>query len=80
MLLFNFILGLNFIFLYFKLIIIHYHIPKQRSIKFRPSDKIEPQHIYFEGPETKNSTITVLKLALAKHHYLQDTTMIRLSE
>ena len=30
MLWFNFILGLNFIFLCFKVIIIHYHTPKQR--------------------------------------------------
>ena len=34
MLWFNFIFGLNFIFLCFRLIIIHYHTPKQREIKF----------------------------------------------
>ena len=33
---FNFILGLNVISLCFKLIVIHYHIPKQRKIKFNP--------------------------------------------
>ena len=35
MLWFNFILGLNFIFLCFKLIILHYHTPKQRKIEFK---------------------------------------------
>ena len=33
MLWFNFILGLNFIFLCFKLIIIYYHTQKQRNIE-----------------------------------------------
>ena len=37
---FNFILGLNFIFLCFKVIIIHYHTPKQKEIKFKPSIKL----------------------------------------
>ena len=40
MLWFNFILGLNFIFLCFKLIIIHSHILKQREIKFKPRTKL----------------------------------------
>ena len=40
MLWFNFILGLNFIFLCFKLIIIHYHTQKQREIKFKPRIKL----------------------------------------
>ena len=40
MLWFNFILGLPFIFLCFKLIIIHYHTPKQRKIKFKPRIKL----------------------------------------
>ena len=40
MLWFNFILGLNFISLCFKLIIIHYHTPKQRKIKFKPRIKL----------------------------------------
>jgi len=35
MLWFNFILGLNFIWLCFKLIIIHYHTKKQKEIKFK---------------------------------------------
>ena len=35
MLRFNFILGLNFISLCFKLIIIHYHTKKQKEIKFK---------------------------------------------
>ena len=33
---FNFILGLNFISLCFKLIMIHYHTQKQREINFKP--------------------------------------------
>ena len=40
MLWFNFILGSNFIFLCFKLIIIHYHTKKQRKIKFEPRIKL----------------------------------------
>ena len=40
MLWFNFILGPNFIFLCFKLIIIHYHTKKQRKIKFEPKIKL----------------------------------------
>ena len=40
MLWFNFILGSNFIFLCFKLIIIHYHTQKQRKIKFEPRIKL----------------------------------------
>ena len=41
MLWFNFILGLNLIFLCFKVIIIHYHTPKQRKIKFKPRIKLD---------------------------------------
>ena len=42
MLWFNFILGLKFISLCFKLISIHYHTPKQRQnlIKFKPRIKL----------------------------------------
>ena len=40
MLWFNFFLGLNFIFLCLKLIIIHYHTPKQRKIKFEARKKL----------------------------------------
>ena len=47
MLWFNFILGLNFIFLCFKLIIIHYHTPKQRKIKFKP--RIKLNHNRYKG-------------------------------
>ena len=47
MLWFNFILGLHFISLCFKLIIIHLYTPKQREIKFKP--KITLNHnIYIE--------------------------------
>ena len=37
---FNFILGSNFIFLCFKLIIIHYNTQKQKKIKFEPRIKL----------------------------------------
>ena len=40
MLWFNFIFGSNFIFLCFKLIIIYYHTPKQKKIKFKPGTKL----------------------------------------
>ena len=40
MLWFKIILGLNFISLCFKLIIIHYHTPKQREMKFKPRIKL----------------------------------------
>ena len=36
----NLILGLNFIFFCFKRNIIHYHIPKQREIIFKPRIKL----------------------------------------
>ena len=41
MLWFNFILGLNFIFLSFKLIIVHYHTQKQRELKFKLRIKLK---------------------------------------
>ena len=37
---FNFVLGLNFIFLCFKLIIIYYHTPNKGIIKFKPRMKL----------------------------------------
>ena len=37
---FNFILGLNFIFLCFELIIVHYYTQKQKKIKFIPRRKL----------------------------------------
>ena len=40
MLWFNFIPGLNFIFFYFELIIIHYHTQKQMIIKLKPRIKL----------------------------------------
>ena len=40
MLRFNFILGSNFIFLCFKLIIIYYNTQKQKTIKFEPKIKL----------------------------------------
>ena len=49
----NFILGLHFIFPCFKLIIIHYHTPKQRKIKFKPRIKLN-HNIYIKKREKKN--------------------------
>ena len=40
MLWFNFILGSNFIFLCFKLVIIHYNTQKQKKTKFEPRIKL----------------------------------------
>ena len=40
MLWFNFILGLIFVSHCFNLIIIHYHTPKEREIKFKPRIKL----------------------------------------
>ena len=40
MLWFNFLLGLNFVFFCFKLIIIHYHTQKQKKIQFKPRRKL----------------------------------------
>ena len=47
MLWFNFILGINFIFLCFKLIITLYRTQKQRKIQMSTKDKSELQDIYF---------------------------------
>ena len=44
---FNFILGLNFIFLCFKLVIIHYHTQKQKKIKFKPRIKLNHNNAMF---------------------------------
>ena len=46
MLWFIFILGLNVIFFCCKLIIIHYHTPKQKKRKFKPKIKLN-HHRYF---------------------------------
>ena len=40
MLSFNFILGLNFLFFCFKIIIVHYRTQKQKIIKFKPRIKL----------------------------------------
>ena len=47
MLWFKFILGLNFIFFCFKVIIIHYHTQKQKKIKFKPRIKLN-HNIYLK--------------------------------
>ena len=50
MLWFNFILGLIFIFLCFKLIIIYYHTQRQRKIKIKPRIKLN-HNIYITSVE-----------------------------
>ena len=54
MFLFNYILGLNFISLCFKLINIHYHTPKHRELKIKPRIKLN-HNIYFESTTTGRS-------------------------
>ena len=54
MLWFNFIVGLNFIFLCFTLIIIHYHTPKHRTIKFKLKIKLNHNIIYQTCVKTSN--------------------------
>ena len=57
MLWFNFILGLNFISLCFKLIIIHYHTQKQREIKFKPRMTLDHNiYIYKKDLHFLNTT------------------------
>ena len=55
MLWFNFILGLNFIFPCFKVIIIHYHTPKQKIIKFKPRITLDC-NIYISGSSKSHET------------------------
>ena len=57
---FSFILGLNFIFLCFKLIIIHYHTPKQRKIKFKPRINLN-HNIYIVNPNEISNHFTIKK-------------------
>ena len=56
MLWFNFILGLNFISLCFKLIIIYYRTPKQREIKLKPRIKLN-HNIYMDLESRQNKTV-----------------------
>ena len=51
---FNFILGLNFIFLCVRVIIIHYHTPKQRKIKSKP--RINWTTTYISGSSKPHET------------------------
>ena len=53
MLWFNFILGSNFLCLCFKLIIIYYHTPKLKKIKFKPGTKLN-HNIYISHNEKFN--------------------------
>ena len=55
---FNFVLGLNFVFLCFKLIIIHYHNPKQRKIALNP--RIILNHNIFSLSNSNSAALTNL--------------------
>ena len=55
MLWFNSILGLNFISLCFKLIIIHYHTRKQKEIKFKP--RIKLNHKIYSKRQTSDLSL-----------------------
>ena len=61
MLWFSFILGLNFISLCFKLVIIHYHTRKQKEIKFKP--RIKLNHKIYSKRQTSD-----LSLALEQNY------------
>ena len=63
MLWFNFILGLNFIFHCFKLIIIHYHIQTQREIKFKPRTKLN-HNIYMTVAQSLEDSFPLAKMVL----------------
>ena len=45
----NFILGSNFLFFCFKLIIIHYHTQKQKKRKFEPRIKLNHNRYTFKA-------------------------------
>ena len=67
MLWFNFILGLNFIFLCFKLIIIHYHTQKQNKIKFKPRIKLNHNiYIYLLARVQRKSSLQCLAFGQAE--------------
>ena len=51
MLRFNFILGLSFISLCFKLVIIYYHAKKQREIKIKPRIKLNHNIYKWDKPD-----------------------------
>ena len=60
MLWFKFILGLNFIFFCFKIIIIHYHTQKQKKRKFKPGMKLNHNmYIPIEGLWHKGYTFKI---------------------
>ena len=67
MLWFNFFLGLNFIFLCSKLIIIHYHTPKQRKIKFKTRKKLNHNVDLIVTGEKIECAIALLGDALMVH-------------
>ena len=72
MLWFDFILGLNFIFLSFKsAIIIHYHTPKQREITFTTNIKLNHNIsiIIFTSPNETFLSLLQPKLSLNEQLY-----------
>ena len=69
----NFILGLNFLFFCFKLIIIHYHTPKQKKIKFKPTPWTTT---YTRGASANSTSITVA----AKHAHRSSAITVKHNE
>ena len=65
---FNFILGLFFIFLCFILIIIHYHIQKQRKIKMEPWIKLNHKK-YTNVFCSSLKSFGLMFLCLFMHHF-----------
>ena len=44
----SYLVGATFVLLFFKIVIMHYQIPKQKQMKFWTKDKIESQHSFCE--------------------------------
>ena len=71
---FSFIVGLNFIFFCFKLIIIHYHTQKQKKIKFKPTIKlnhnicIQKKKIFYICFQQTNISLTSKNGRTGKQH------------
>ena len=79
MLWFNFILVLNFILHCFKLIIVHYHIQKQRKIKFKPRIKLNHTIIVTEQMLTSGQAAYIfLWESLGKLHIENPRHMIKI--
>ena len=71
---FNFFLGLNYIFLCFKLVIIHYLNQKQKKIKFKPRIKLNHNtyahtnliHLYHNSQQRRHSAVLSMNVTSRK--------------